>query len=232
MEALDTPTYSATMAGRLVGLRPERVRRWLQGYQRAYLNGPDGEKRISHISPVVCREDDCEVSYASFLDLIDLLFVKQFLDHGISLQKVRKALAEAKEILGDSHFAKKRFFNDGRKIYLQVKDKRPEALLELLSGGQWSIPSIIKQTSYQIDFNEVSEFAERWYPPGVNNLIVLDPRISFGAPTIVKRGIPTANIFDLYNAENKNIDKVSSWMELKNYEIESAINFEKMLEAA
>ncbi len=96
----DEPRYSPTEAGRIVGLSVGRVRRWLQGYR--YQHG----ENVVTMAPVLSRSS--ESKYASFLDLVDLLFVKKFLEVGFSLQKIRSALAEAEGIVGGYHFARDR----------------------------------------------------------------------------------------------------------------------------
>jgi len=225
--------YSAPMVSRLVGLNVTRVRRWLLGYEYTYSAGPDADRRIGHMGPVISRAGGTDSNYASFYDLIDLLFVKKFLDYGISLQRVRKALREAEELLGGHHFAQRSFFADGRNIYLKVKnDNNADALLELLSGGQWVIAPIIKQLAHQIDFDQPTGLAERWYPLGPKSLIVLDPKISFGKPTLFGRGISTANVYDLFLGENENLNHVCSWMNLKEKEVKAAVNFECHLAVA
>jgi uncharacterized protein (DUF433 family) len=230
----DAPAYTAAMAGRLVGLRPERVRRWLVGYEYDYAAAGEPVKRRIKKAPVVHRESD-ETPFASFLDLIDLLFVKGFLDAGISLQKVRRALDEADALVGGHHFAQRSFFTDGRNVYLEVKKRASGAatsLLELLSGGQWVIAPVIKDLATEIKFHHATGFAERWYPLGPQTRVIVDPRVSFGAPTVLNRGIETANVFDLYIAERKQIDAVCSWLELQPEEVEDAVQFEQMLAAA
>jgi len=183
------------------------------------------------MAPIVVRTQTPSESYASFLDLIDLLFVKRFLDRGISLQKIRKALVEAERLLGGHHFAQRSFFTDGRNIFLQVKDDA-EALLELLSNGQWVIAPLIKELAHQIDFDRPSGLAQRWYPLGPKGMVVLDPAISFGNPTIVGRGVSTAVVYDNFLAEKERIKKVSKWMELDQKEVLAAIEFEQKLKVA
>jgi uncharacterized protein (DUF433 family) len=114
---------------------------------------------------------------------------------------------------------------------LEVQGKA-DALLHLLSGGQWVIAPIIKQIAERIDFHEETGVAERWYPMGRGGQIVVDPTVSFGAPTIVGRGTATANVYDLFLAERKDASRVSSWMELPELEVKSAVRFEEMLRAA
>jgi uncharacterized protein (DUF433 family) len=219
---LDRPTYPAAEAARLVGIGATRVRRWLSGYEYTYA---DHRRRQR---PVLRRVTTKGSSYASFLDLVDLLFVKRFLDHGISLQKLRRALNEASSILDSDHFARRTFFTDGRTVYLKVREQG-DAILELLSGGQWVIAPIIEQLAEQIDFDDMTGLAERWYPLGSDGLIVVDPAISFGSPTLVGRGVPTANVFDLFMGEGQRTTAVSDWMGLHENEVLAAVAFEERM---
>jgi uncharacterized protein (DUF433 family) len=230
LDPWDVPAYTAAEAGRLVGLRAERVRRWLQGYEYRYHPTDGSTDRRIRQAPVI-RRGEVDTPHATFLDLIDLLFVKKFLDHGISLQRLRGALTEADALIGGHHFAQRSFFTDGRNIYLQVKD-RADALVELLSGGQWMIAPVIKQLAAEIRFHEGSGFAEQWYPLGPASRVVIDPCIAFGAPTVLDRGIETANVYDFYQAERKRIDIVCRWMDLNPGEVEDAVRFEQQLAAA
>ncbi len=227
----DVPMYPAAAAARLAGVTPARVRRWVKGYDYTYAVGQDGETRLGHQGPVVRRAAAEGSSYASFLDLVDLLFVQRFLEYGVSLQRIRKALAEAEEILGGHHFAQRSFFTDGRNIYLQVKNEA-DALLELLSGGQWVIAPVIKELAHQIEFHQPTGLAQRWYPLGARGHVVVDPRISFGQPSLVGRGVPTANVYDFYQGEQENTEAVSSWMGLPRDEVDAAVAFERHLMAA
>ena len=221
---LDEPMYPAAEASRFVGLSAIRVRRWLSGYSYDY-----GDiRRVQR--PVIRRAGTEGTSYASFLDLVDLLFVKRFLDYGISLQKLRKALDEAAKILDTQHFARQSFFTEGRNVYLEVKDEG-EAILQLLSGGQWVIPEIIKELSHQIDFDEPSGLARRWYPHGYDGLVVLDPKVSFGRPHIINKGVATSNIYDFFIAEDRSVRNACRWLNLNNQEVEAAVSFEEGLAA-
>ena len=221
---LDRPIYPAAEAGRLVGLSSVRVRRWLKGYKYKY------EEEMHYQNPIIRRQGTLGTSYASFLDLIDLLFVKHFVDHGISLQKVRCALDETAKILGTNHFARQCFFRSGKDIYLRVKDEG-DAILELLSGGQWVIAPIIEQLATHIDFDVFTDLACRWFPKEFDKIIVLDPLVSFGYPAIVDRGITTLNAYDFYIAENKSIKRLCSWMNITPQEAQAAVDFQKFLAA-
>ena len=180
---------------------------------------------------MIRQKEAKDTGYASFLDLIDLLFVRRFLENGFSLQKIRKALDEAQSIIGGHHFAQRVYFTDGHEIYLRVREKDTENLLQLLSGGQWVISNVILHMAKQVDFDEDTGFAEKWYPHGRGGGVVLDPRVCFGAPTIVGKGVRTSNVFDLFVAESKDAKLVSEWMNLQTDEVQAAVKFETALAA-
>lgn len=223
MYVWDVPRYTPTEAGRIVDLTPGRIRRWLQGYTYNL-----GDRTVS-MNPVVTRET--ESKYASFLDLIDLLFVKKFIDAGFSLQKIRAALSEAQTLVGGHHFAQRSFMTDGQRIYLWIKERESKNLVELFSGGQWVIEEFAIHLAKQIDFDEETGFAERWYPAGKDGRVVLDPRIAFGAPTIIGTGVRTANVYDLFVGEDKNSEATASWLDLKIDDVHAAVHYEQSIAA-
>ena len=87
----DRPLYFSAEAARLAKISVYRIHRWLEGYEYSY-----GKDRIKQ-PPVLKTKTDkvLRPNYASFYDLIDLLFVKRFLDYCLSLHKIRKAFKEA-----------------------------------------------------------------------------------------------------------------------------------------
>ena len=237
MPMLERPTYTTAEAARLIGLKPSRIGRWLKGYNYPGINS-DGKTITRKAEPVIGSRSNAATTYASFLDLIDLQFVKQFLNRGFSLQYLRKALFDAAKILGTNHFARQIFFASGNKIFLQLKEaqkegdeENDEAYIELLTAGQRVFPQVIKELGTRIVFDEATGFACRWHPKEGRNLIVVDPLISFGQPSVVGHGVTTANIYDLYQAENSKIEKVCSWMDMDKKKVEAAVQFEKYLAA-
>lgn len=224
-DQLSRPAYSVAEASRLVGLTAGRVRRWIRGYQYTYGDAVRSQLPVVQGHPVPS-------SYASFLSLVDLLFVKRFLDHGLSLQKVRQALDEAREILGSIHFARETFFTASGTIFLQLQDgDRGDAILELMSGGQWVIAPVIRELAQQIEFDSPEGLACRWYPLGRNKPIVLDPMVAYGAPSIAGRGVKTINVHDLFVAEDERLPSVRAWWDLTDAEIQAAVDFERQLAA-
>ncbi|MBM3214901.1 DUF433 domain-containing protein [Candidatus Poribacteria bacterium] len=144
-------------------------------------------------------------------------------------------MEEAREILGTDHFARQRFFTDGRGVFLAVKESAKadegEAMMKLLSGGQWVIPDVIKALADEIEFDSSTDLAQRWYPPDADRRVVVDPAVSFGSPSVAGTGITTANVYDLYVAEGRKIGPVRRWFGLETDCIEAAICFEERMAA-
>jgi|GEM_PF-4269569 len=89
---LDQPLFYPAFASKLVGLSTGRIKRWLEGYEFKYKKEQGEILVYGKSTPLIHREKIELPEFASFLELIDLLFVKQFLKHGYSLQKIRIAI--------------------------------------------------------------------------------------------------------------------------------------------
>ncbi len=216
--SLETPAYSVTMTSRLAGISRWRVRRWLRGYK--YSGG--------ELSPVVKRKISAESPYASFLDLIDLLFVKLFLERGFTLQRIRKVLDDARDHLQTPHFARSKFFTSGDDIVLKLQQ---DDYVQLMGSGQRVFKEITEKLYDKLDFEDITKhgFVCRWYPEGRKGSIMIDPQISFGRPTLIGYGVATSNIYDLYIGEHKQIKPVSKWFNIPAPQIRTAVHFEHSL---
>jgi uncharacterized protein (DUF433 family) len=225
LNTLNFPIYPIYQTSRLVGIPKWTVKRYLRGYEYKYL--VSGASREGHQPPVINPTEGS--SHASFLDLIDLLYVKEFLERGFTLHFLRQALTEARERLGTPHFARSVFFTSGDQIVLKLpKDGN---LIALMTGGQLTIQEITEKLNSILDFENVTEYglAQRWYPNGKNGRIVIDPRVSFGQPTLIGYGTSTNNIYDLYLGENKKVKPVSGWFNIPAPQIRTAVQFEHSL---
>src|SRR4051812_37213450 len=87
---LTTPVYDPAYAAKMLELSTARVRRWLLGYSFKYHPRMGGVIRRDK-TPLVQRGQETDPR-ASFVDLMELYFAKAFLDHGISLNRMRKAV--------------------------------------------------------------------------------------------------------------------------------------------
>jgi uncharacterized protein (DUF433 family) len=167
----------------------------------------------------------------SFLDLVELLFISNFINNGISIQKIRKAAISASKFLNTTHpFAVRKMYTDGKSIFAEIAQRENDTSLLDLINKQYEFKKLIEQTLYKcIDFDRC-DCAEKWWPLGKNENIVLDPSRNMGQPILNKYNIKTELIYELYKT-NHSINEISDWYELDINAIEAAIGHEKDLAA-
>jgi uncharacterized protein (DUF433 family) len=137
----------------------------------------------------------------------------------------------ASELLDTSHpFAIRKMFTDGKSIFAEIAQKENISSLLDLINRQYQFEEIIEPILYgHIDFDNL-DFAEKWWPMGRDEGIVLDPSRNMGQPILSKYNIKTELIYELYKT-NHSINEISDWYELDKNSIETAINFEDQLVA-
>jgi uncharacterized protein (DUF433 family) len=210
--------YSIPEASGLIGLPTSRIRRWLNGYS-------DSNDNV--YKPVLSSElPKIEGKQAiSFHDLLELRFIKEFLDQGVSLTAVREASRLAAEILKvESHpFITHAFMTD-RKSILHSVDKR----MLNLNHGQYELEGIIKQSLFK-GFIYSDNIATAWHPSQEEKSVILDPSYSLGKPINERTGIRTRAIFHAWSVEGEDSRAVASMFGLKSREISEAVQFEQRL---
>jgi len=91
------------------------LRRWLRGYQ-------SGRGEVKMAMPPLWETElvDSELDNLSFHDLLEARFVKEFHNHGVSLQAIRIIARHARELFDSPYpFTCKRFQTDGKTIFAE-----------------------------------------------------------------------------------------------------------------
>lgn len=130
----------------------------------------------------------------SYLELIEVAFVAFFKDMGIPLQRIRNTHDHIAEYAGTDYPFVSRQFMSGRFSYrLLMEQDVPESprwparVVMRGSNGRHSQDERVVEWFSRFDYEY--EVAVRWRLRGDASQVVVDPRISFGAPTVA--GIPT-----------------------------------------
>lgn len=219
--------YMVPEASRLVKIPEQRIRRWLNGY--SYIS--KGEKRIMPQlwDSQIGRIDDTLA--LGFLDLMEIRFVNRFVQHGVPLQTIRRALEAAKDIIGKRYpFSTRRFQTDGRTIFAEILHESGETHLLDLVKSQFAFASVISPSLYSdMDFSKEDE-ALRWWPMGHKRKVVVDPGFAFGQPIVSESSIPTATLASAVDAEGS-IEAVATWFGISKKAVKDAVSFEEMLAA-
>jgi uncharacterized protein (DUF433 family) len=215
--------YSLPGAARLLATSPAQLRRWAFGYER-------GGRRYE----AVIHADLEEVAgqrALTFLDLVELMFIKGLRDSGHSFPRIHEAHGVLSRLLETEHpFALRRAFSDPAGIYtLLEREDHGDLLVELKGAGQIAMWPTLQRYLKQLEF-DVDDLAERWYPAGPASPVVVDPRVSFGAPVVTGTRIETAAIAELYQGEDS-IEEIAWLFDLAPAQVKAAIEFERSLAA-
>ena len=215
--------YTPSEASLYTGIPTKDIRRWMFGYKS------NGIEQPSLWTPELNFTDE---RLLGFHDLLEIRFVHAFRQYGVSLQAIRAASREAREIFSQAYpFTCRRFQTDGRSIFATVLDETGDETILDLARRQLVFKQVIAPSLYEgIDYADEGK-AQRWYPIKRSKAVVLDPQINFGKPTINSAGIDTASIYQAYLAEGESVRRVASLYEIKVAEVQAAISYEHGLAA-
>jgi uncharacterized protein (DUF433 family)/DNA-binding transcriptional MerR regulator len=227
MEYLGKGIYTIKEASKILKINPQKMRRWIKGYTYYKDTNEYTSLPLFHTE---FKYDSADV-VISFLDLAELLFINTFLECGVSIHTIRKAALAASELLQISHpFAIKKIYTDGKSIFAKIAEEDKDTSLIDLINKQFQLDKIVEPLLYErIDFNTY-DHAERWWPLGRENNIVVDPSRNLGQPILNNYNIRTELIYELYT-NNHSIDEISEWYEIDTNSIHNAIDFEQGLVA-
>jgi uncharacterized protein (DUF433 family) len=222
----DMGIYSLQEASRLVGMSPRRVRRLVKGYE---FRGRNGQLRRS--PPLIKRQlEDLEGAInLSFLDLIEMLFVRDFRKHGVTMPVIRRAAEVATEMYeGTDHpFCLKKFSTDGRHIFATAASQEGDEHMIDLVQRQQVFAQVMEPFLKQLEYSEAGELL-RWFPLGKNRPVMLDPSLSFGKPIVRGYGVPTAVLYAAHEA-GETPRSIADWYDLPGPDVEAAIEFERSI---
>lgn len=229
-----TGVYYRAEAARLLRMTPSRLRRWVSGYTY-WLRYQLRPKRRRQ--PPVVKTDLPELEglvALSFLELMELRIVRAFVDRGVPLQRVRKAAQLASIHFGTQHpFASRRVFTDGSSIFSALTPGGSDhRLIELAKDTHLQIlfGEVLEPFLEEIDFDNSTALAFRWWPLGKGRPIVLDPRIAFGAPIVAGTRVRTDTIAGA--VEKTPHGDVAEAFQVSEQQVTAAIEFESQLAAA
>jgi len=203
---LTLPAYQIAEAAEYAKISPQTVVAW--------------HKIEAHL--LKQREQRAALSY---LQLIEVAVVAAFRKAGVPMPRIRKARAWAAHELKTEHpFAVLRFKENAKHLYLdsqQVELKNEDTVVQADSGGQLEWQSIIGRLN-EFEY-EKGGIVLQWHVAGKGSPIIIDPRISFGAPTV--KGIPTWVLRGRHDAGESDSD-IAEDFGIKKEEVREALKFE------
>lgn len=228
--------YTPVEAARLLQIPSSKVRRWAAGYEFK-----DG-RQLRFSEPIIRREisDDAGFLELTFLDVIEMLFIKRFLSQGVTLHMIRLASRRAADLYETTHpFCDKKFQTDGFTIFARLNDssmaKRDafsptdERLIDL-KDGQHVFNLIVSPYLRQFVYDPQTDVVGQWWPLGRERSVVVNPNLSFGTPVVRDYGVPTKVLARAAKCGQK-LDEVATWYQMPVETVMDAVAFEHDLTA-
>jgi hypothetical protein len=208
--------YTPAEAARLVGIPALQISRWLGGRNAdKLLWQPEIDLGDGHL-------------YLGFRDLIEVRVANAFIIRGLSLQKMRRAIEIARDIIGEERpLATVKFRADGRTVFLQLinEDGWDDTIHRF--GGQHVFREIMEPISKNVDF--VDGIPLRWWPSGKQARILIDPQRAFGQPIEYESAVPAAALAAAAKAEGSSEAAARVWS-VSVTSVRRAVDFQKGFE--
>lgn len=207
---LTLPAYQIADAAKYAQISPQTVAAWHK-LEAALLKQ---------------REERAALSY---LQLIEVAVVAAFRKAGVPMPRIRKARAwAAHELKSEYPFAEYKFKENARHLYLdsQQIDVKENTVVQADAEGQLEWESVIGRLR-EFEYEDHG-IVLKWHVAGKGSPIIIDPRVSFGAPAV--KGVPTWILLGRFNAGESDSD-IADDFGLKKEEVREALKFENVLGA-
>lgn len=233
--------YYPAEAARLINILPDRLRRWARGYTYWTHETPRGRRHTR--PPVLARRNrgrggdlpiiDRAVAL-SFLELMELRIVRELVDdHGIPLQTVRRFADQLKGQFDTQYpFASRQVFAEGEHLFASLSRTDRDHIVgsRPRDREQLAATELFRPYLKDAEFDEATFLTRKWWPLGRQVPVVLDPRVSFGAPTIQGRRVRTAIVAGMAEASSE--AEAAAAYGLTSAEVGAAVRFESELKRA
>lgn len=233
-ELLGVGLYSVPEVAQLIRVSTSNVRRWVDGYEYRHR----GTTRTT--PPLICpelRAKEGAAELLTFLDLMELKFVSMFRSppHRISMPVIRAAWLRASNYFASDHpFCMKQFRTDGKRIFAELQETtdRPSGMsradfVEELAIAQLVFADMVEPFFLELEWDH--DLANRYWPLGKKNRVVLDPQRSFGKPIDSPTGVRT---FTLYQASlsGETRKRIAEWYDVPVIAVTKAVQYERYLQ--
>jgi uncharacterized protein (DUF433 family)/DNA-binding transcriptional MerR regulator len=203
------PNYQIGEAARYAQISPQTVAAWHK------IEIPTLSKKERRIA-------------LSYMQLIEVAVVAAFRKSGVPLNRIRAAREYAGKTLNAEYpFAEYRFKEEAKHLWLdseELQDLKPGTVVQADQGGQLAWETIIGRLR-EFEY-EHEGIVVRWHVAGESSPIIIDPRLSFGAPTI--KGTPTWAIRGRWNAGESDSD-IAEDFGLAKEDVREALRFEGVI---
>jgi uncharacterized protein (DUF433 family) len=216
------PAYSLAEAARYLRIPSATLRSWLVG--RTYPT----QSGTGSFEPLI-RPADARAGRLSFNNLVEAHVLRALrTEHGVPLRAVRPALTYAERELGIGHLLlSDELRTHAGELFLDYYGE----LVNLSKSGQLALRMVLEAHLQRVERDD-SALPRRLYPFLTGALtdgprsIVIDPRVSFGRPTLAGHGVTTEALARRIDA-GETVEELAADYHIPARDIEQAIVFEK-----
>lgn len=215
---LERPVYGVAEAASFLGLRTDRARAWLDGYER----------RGSRYPPVI-RTDPTGDDVVTWGEFVELGYLREYRRKGVPLQQLRPVIEELRRAFDTPYpLAMAQPYVVGKELVLELQEKNgiPEAIaIVIRSGQQILLADDALRFTRKVEFERPEDGAvQRLRPAGRASPVVIDPLVRSGKPSV--RGVATERLWELFDA-GESLDEIAAGYELPDEIVRAAIAYEE-----
>jgi uncharacterized protein (DUF433 family) len=220
---LEMPFYTVTDASHFLHIPLATVRSWTTGRKYPSKAGQ------SSFNPIVPTQQ----GRLSFSQLVEIYILRALRTvHRVDIEQVRKAIKYAQKTLKiDRVLLSDKLLTGGGDLFI----KHYGQLIGLNKSGQLALEEILGDYLERVD-RDAHHVPIRLYPyvnleRNENKEIVIDPRVSFGYPTIRGTGIKTSIVVSRIDA-GESLEDVANDYELSPDQVKNAVLYEQVYQHA
>ena len=216
---LERPVYGAVEAAGYLGLRPDRVRAWLDGYNRAETAYPPVVRRTPTHSDIV-----------TWGEFVELGYLREYRRKGVPLQKLRPVIEALRHQYATPYpLATARPFVMGKELVLELQEQHelPAAIAIVVRSGQTvALTAEARRFFHKVEFDatSVDGAARRLRPAGPASPVVIDPLVRFGRPSVA--GVATERLWELHDA-GESVAEIADGYDLPAESVRAAVAYEE-----
>lgn len=206
---LEHGVYSYGEAAAVVGVSRERLRRWADGYTYRRTHDVGAKEAV--------LQTDRTKGVLNFYELIELFFVREYVNLSVPLEAVRQTAKRLAKELGPYPFANADLVVAGRDLLHRGDDS-------LVNLGTQQVVFAFAQ-DFASDLTFLKKLARRYSPPAYHGKLYLDAGISGGQPVVSEFAVPTRAVYGLWKVE-QNVELVADHYDISAEEVSAAVRFE------
>ena len=200
---LERPAYGLSEAAGYLGLRRERVRAWLDGYERGGVRYP----------PVI-RAESTGSDIVAWGEFVELGYLREYRRKGVPLQQLRPVIDELRRELSTPYpLATAHPYVMGRELVWELQEREglhPAIAIVVRTGQAVALSAEADRFVKKVEFNpdELGGVC-RMRPAGAASPVVIDPLVRFGRPSVA--GVATERLWELHDAGEPVADIADSY---------------------